>query len=271
MTDMHREEACAPARVPAGIVAELSGYKWARDTVGESGGAVYRLHGKAGAPDLFLKYGKDASADDIGDEMARLRWLGGHLPVPEVVHFVRTPREAWLLMTALPGQTAYQILAARPELRSAVVDALARFLRRLHAIPASACPFTSGHAYRMRLARARIDAGLVDEDDFDPDREGWTAQQVWEAMQALLPLAPDPVVTHGDYSLDNLLIADGEVIGCIDAGRVGIADRYQDIAIAWNCLAEFGAPLQDRFLAEYGIAQVDTDKLHFHLMLDELF
>jgi aminoglycoside 3'-phosphotransferase-1 len=257
--------------VPASISAALSGYEWERDTVGESGAAVYRLHGKADAPDLFLKHGRDAFADEIGDEMARLRWLGGYLPVPALVHFTRTPDEAWLLTTAVRGESACRILEKSPGRRIAVVDALARFLRRLHAIPASQCPFTSNHAYRLGRARARIDAGQVDEDDFDEEREGWTAEQVWEGLQALLPLAPDPVVTHGDYSLDNLLIGDDEVLGCIDVGRAGIADRYQDLAIAWNCLGEFGASLQQRFLEQYGVLEVDRGKLQFHLMLDELF
>jgi aminoglycoside 3'-phosphotransferase I len=275
MSVLHREEACAAAPISANIAddiaAKLLGYAWARDTVGESGGAVYRLHGKPDAPDLYLKCGEGAFADEIGNEMVKLGWLGGYVPVPAVRHFARTPGAAWLLMTALPGQTAYQILEAYPERHDAVVDALARFLHRIHAIPTDACPFNSDHAYRLRLARARIDAGLVDEDDFDEEREGWTAQQVWDAMQALLPLAPDAVVTHGDYSLDNLLIHDGEVVGCIDVGRAGIADRYQDLAIAWNCLGEFGPALQSRFLEQYGVHEVDRAKLAFHLMLDELF
>lgn len=216
--------------LPPDIAAALSGYEWERDAVGESGGAVYRLHGKAHAPD-----------------------------------------EAWLLMTAVPGQSAYQVLQAQPEKCSAVVAALVRFLHRMHAIPVASCPFNSSHAYRLTQARARIDAGEVDEDDFDDERAGWTAEQVWGAMQALLPLVPDPVVTHGDYSLDNLLIAGAEVSGCIDVGRAGIADRYQDLAIAWNCLGEFGAPLQERFLEQYGITELDRRRLQFHLLLDELF
>lgn len=269
--DLDREEPCMAVPVPASMSAELIGYKWARDTVGESGGAVFRLHGKAGATDLFLKHGTDSIADDITDELVRLRWLAGYLPVPATTHFVRTPSEAWLLMTAVPGETAYQVLTTRPDTRLAVVDALAKFLLRLHAIPVSECPFTSDHAYRLARARARIDAGLVEEYDFDEEREGWTAEQVWKAMQRLLPLAPDPVVTHGDFSLDNLFIRDGEVVGCIDAGRVGIADRYQDLAILWNCLGEFDASLQERLLTQYGITDLDRRKLQFHLMLDELF
>lgn len=271
MSTEQREHACAAPPLPPGMAAAVAGYAWARDTVGESGGAVYRLHGKPGALELYLKTGRGKVADDIGAEMLRLQWLGQHVAVPALLRFERTPDEAWLLMTALPGHTAYQLMARDAALRPAVTAALARFLRRLHAIPVSGCPFTSEHGYRLAQARARIDAGLVDEDDFDEERAGWSAGQVWDAMQALLPLAPDPVVTHGDYSLDNLLIEDGEVVGCIDAGRVGIADRYQDIAIVWNCLGEFGPESQDGFLRAYGIAEPDRNKLDFHLMLDELF
>ena len=271
MTDLYGEEVCAAVPVPAGMSTQLMGYEWARATIGESGGAVYRLHGKAGAPDLYVKCGKDVVADDISDEMARLRWLGQYVPVPAVVHFVRTSDEAFLLMTALPGKTAYQVLNESPELRPVIVDALAMFLRRLHAIPVSECPFNSDHAYRLSRARKRIDGGLVDESDFDEERQDWTSEQVWDALQGILPLAPDAVVTHGDFSLDNLLIQNGEVLGCIDAGRAGIADRYQDLALLWNCLGEFDASLQERLLTNYGIPVPDQDKLEFHLMLDELF
>lgn len=167
--------------------------------------------------------------------------------------------------------TAYQLLEAQPEAGAGIVDALATFLRRLHAIPVNECPFTSDHAYRLARARERIDAGLVEEDDFDDEREGWTAEQVWKAMRQLLPMPSDTVVTHGDFSLDNILIVDGEVVGCIDVGRVGIADRYQDLAILWSCLGEFDPSLQDRLLTQYGVTDLDQRKLQFHLMLDELF
>ena len=270
-TDSDREQACAGPLVPASMADDVAGYQWVRSTVGESGGAAYRLHGRPGAPDLYLKHGTGDVADDLTDEMLRLRWMAQYTPVPAVRRFVSAPGEAWLLMTVLPGETAYQVMEARPHERAAIVDALARFLRRLHAIPVSRCPFTSGHDHRLEQARARIDAGLVEEDDFDAEREGWTAEQVWDAMQSLLPFIPDPVVTHGDFSLDNILIAGGEVVGCIDVGRAGIADRYQDLAILWNCLSEFDGELQARLFERYGIVEPDRRKLHFHLMLDEMF
>ncbi|MFD1952480.1 APH(3')-I family aminoglycoside O-phosphotransferase [Sphingomonas arantia] len=269
--DGEREHPCPPPPLPSSIAADVAGYAWARDTVGESGGTVYRLHGKAGAPDLFLKHGQGTVADDVTDELVRLGWLAAHSQVPAVRTFLRTPDEAWLLMTAIPGRTAYQMLVAQPDNGPAIVEALAVYLRQLHAIPTAACPFNADHTFRLSQAKARIAASLVDTDDFDDAQTGWTADRVWNAMQALLPLAPDPVVTHGDVSLDNILIENGAVVGCIDVGRAGIADRYQDLAILWNCLGEFGPALQDRLFTSYGISAPDKRKLDFHLLLDELF
>lgn len=266
-----RETACAPPELPAVLADAVAGYRWARDRVGESGGAVYRLHGNAGAPDLFLKQGHGAVADDVVDEMVRLRWLSGRVAVPELVRFLVDGDAAWLLTTALPGRTAWQCLDAEPDRAGEIVDALAGFLRELHAIPVASCPFDSGFAYRLGLARARIDAGLVDTDDFDAARQGWSAEAIWDAIQRTLPLPFDRVVTHGDFSLDNLLLHDGRVIGCIDLGRVGVADRYQDLAILAHCLDEFDGGLRDRLFDRYGIAAPDRARLDAHLLLDELF
>ena len=261
------------AAMPASLRAAVAAYQWTRDSVGESDAAVYRLQGRDAAPDLYLKHGRGSAAADLADELARLRWLAQYLPVPAVVQCARMadPDQAWLLMTALPGTTASEVLAANPALGPAVVDALAAFLRRLHALPVSACPFNAGHAVRLAQARQRIDAGLVDAEDFDAGREGWTAGQVWAALQDYLPITPDLVVTHGDFSLENILMQEGAVVGCIDVGRAGVADRYQDLAIVWRALGELDASLQQRFAQQYGLLDIDQGKLQFHLLLDELF
>jgi aminoglycoside 3'-phosphotransferase-1 len=253
------------------MAPELIGYEWARNTTGQSGGAVYRLQGKTNCPDLFLKHARGDGAADIVDEMVRLQWLRERLPVPVVRQFIWDSEEAWLLMTALPGRTACALLRTDAENRFALVDAIAGFLRRLHAIPVSECPFNSAYDHRLARGRERIDAGLVDEGDFDEERDGWTAEQVWAELHQLLPFTSDRVVTHGDFSLDNLLVVDGKVVGCIDVGRLGIADRYQDLAILWNGLGEFGEPIRKRLFTAYGIRHADEGKLQFHLLLDELF
>lgn len=93
-------------------------------------------------------------------------------------------------------------------------------------------------------------------------------------------LTPDEVVRilgflegeHRLFAQDSSYSSSGWLlIGCIDVGRVGIADRYQDLAILWNCLGEFSPSLQKRLFQKYGIDNPDMNKLQFHLMLDEFF
>ena len=271
MNYIQREKQCSALQLHTSLDADLKGYQWARDHVGQSGAAIYRLYSKAGVPELYLKQGRGTVADDITDEMIRLNWLKAYLPLPAIKHFTRTGDEALLLTTAIPGKTAFQMLEEYPAAQNSIVDALAVFLQRLHQIPVSHCPFNSDHLFRLALAQTRMNSGLVDADDFDDERKGWSVEHVWNEMQSLLPFSPDSVVTHGDFSLDNLIISQGEVVGCIDVGRVGIADRYQDLAIIWNCLGDFSPSLQNRLFHTYGIATPDLKKLQFHLMLDEFF
>jgi aminoglycoside 3'-phosphotransferase-1 len=239
----------------------IDGYQWERDTIGQAGAGVYKLHGKKFSPDLFLKHGKGDVAGEIADEWARLGWLADRIAVPKILKFCRTDDEAWLLMHALPGATAHQMLNEHPKAGPVVVDALASFLKDLHAIPVGECPFASDHTLRLGQARLRIESGVVDVDDFDDERQGWNAEQVWEALHQQLPFEIDTVVAHGDFSLDNILIENDIVVGCIDVGRAGVADRYQDLAILWNALAEFGPELQDRLFNQYGIRRPDERKL----------
>ncbi|MGK5064745.1 hypothetical protein [Janthinobacterium sp. LB3P112] len=69
--------------------------------------------------------------------------------------------------------------------------------------------------------------------------------------QACLPITPDPVVTHGDFSLENI--------------------RLQEGAVVWRALGELDAARQQRFVQQYGILDADQGKLQFYLLLDELF
>ncbi|MEK8031311.1 APH(3') family aminoglycoside O-phosphotransferase [Ideonella sp. DXS29W] len=267
-----REEPAVPPAMGAALAARLAGRRWARNLVGQAGASVYRIHAE-GHRDLYLKHGRGEAAVSVADEAQRLRWLAENDgPAPAVLHAEHSAGEAWLLTSAVPGRTAHEWLTDRPSQGAQIATALADALRRLHALPVSSCPFLAGHERRLAEARRRLDAGLIDESAFDDARQGWSAQQVWHEMTGLLPLVVDPVVCHGDYSLDNILLDDQlRVTGLIDLSRLGVADRYQDLAILWNCLDEFGPEVQQRFMATYGIDEPDERKMRFHLCLDECF
>lgn len=248
----------------------MGGRRWIRDAAGESGGAVFRLAGSGG--DLFLKFGEGAVAEAIVDEAVRLRWLAPQVPTPRPVAVAAEADRAWLLTGALAGRSGDAWLAKDAALLPRIVDAFADFMLRLHAIDADDCPFVSDAAVRIADARRRVAAGLVDEDDFDDDHEGWSATEMLAEVERLAPATRSGVVTHGDFSLGNLILDDEmRVTGCIDLGRVGVADPYQDIAILWQNLSDFGGAAQRRFLGAIGVEEPDLDRLTFHRCLDELF
>lgn len=257
--------------LPPGLAARLTGYECRQNRVAASDAAVYRM-GRSGAADLYLKLGRGRAAQALVEEHARLAWCAGRLPVARVEHFECTGNRAWLLSRAIPGRTAYEWAIDSPSRVPQIVAALAEFLQRMHSLPAQLCPFQAHHLLRLAQARQRLEAGLIDAEDFDPSRQGWTPREVWRELQRLLPLNADKVVTHGDCSLDNIIVnTRGEVVGVVDLGRLGVADRYQDLSILWNNLSEFGEPAQRLLLARYGVRRPNRRKLAFHLCLDECF
>jgi aminoglycoside 3'-phosphotransferase I len=257
-------------RIPEALQSRVDGYAASPVTTGQSGGTVLQLSAPD-RPTWYLKAGRDEVARDISEEMHRLTWLTSRVAVPQLVHFVRDAEQAVLVTTALPGVPAAAWLAQHPARAPEALRAIASFLRGLHALPVPQCPFDASHCVRLAAARARVDQGVVDEDDFDDARLGQTAEQVWQDMMAMLPLPFERVVTHGDFSLDNIFLDDGQVSGCLDVGRLGVADPYQDVAILWNSLAEYGEALQATWLDAYGAVPPDTERLRFHCCLDEFF
>lgn len=242
-----------------------------RERSGGSGATVDRLLMPDGGV-VYVKAGQGEAADGIAAEMARLRWLQGRLPVPAVLDFHRDGRGAWLVTSALRGITAGAWLSGDPASTPHVVAGLAAFLRRLHAIPADDCPFDSSVAAWLPVARERVASGLVDADDFDDDHHGRSAGEILADVERLAGAAAGRVVVHGDFTLGNILIdPDGRVAGCLDVGRLGTADPYQDISLLWRDLGGVGEAAQTAFLAAIGLPRPDPHRLLLHRSLDELF
>lgn len=212
--------------------ARLAGYRFERDALGRSAASVFRLEAP-GLPTLYLK------AEQAG-------------PFGE-----------------LPGNDLASASALTPFAR---VELLAVALLDLHRLPIASCPFDHRLERRIAAAKARMQAGIVDETDFDETRLGKSAEALFAELETRRPGREDLVVTHGDACLPNFIASEKGFSGYIDCSRLGVADRYQDIALACRSIAyNFGAALVRPFLDRYGLPAADPARLGYYQLLDEFF
>ena len=143
----------------------------------------------------------------------------------------------------------------------------------LHAQPIDDCPFNEPLDVWIRRAGERIGFGQVDETDFDKERRGRTAKDLFRELKNFPALDHVRALTHGDACLPNIIFDNNfTVVGFVDCGRTGIADPYQDLALASRSISSnLGERWVPHFFANYGLAKVDTRKLHFYRLLDEFF
>lgn len=259
--------------VLAALRREYAGYEWAKVTDGASGAGVYRLtgpgdlHVKVGAPVLHPDSGFDVAA-----EVPRLEWLARHgIPVPEVAATGRMGEWTYLVTTTVPGEPLSPYWDG--ERLMAGVDAVADLAKVLHALPADACPFDRSLAVTRANAEMAVGLGEVDLDDLDGERAGWDGTRLLAALEERVRrvVVEETAVCHGDFTVSNVLLdpVTLEVRGLIDVGRLGVADRYADLALMTRGLPEVGEGLADRFMYRYGEIPADPERVALYRLLDE--
>lgn len=221
--------------VPA-VVARISGGRpvapvWRN----ELGGITFRI---ADPGDVhYLKWQPLAGLDaarardvDLAAEAEKLMWARRYMPVPEVLEHGRDADIAYLVTRGIDAEPALS-----PRWRAdpaTAVRAIAAGLRRLHdTLPADDCPWHGSWP------------------ECDPSE---------------LPEPDRLVVCHGDACVPNTLIdEDGRFAAHVDLARLGVADRWADLAIAsysigWDI--NFGPGFEDLFFETYGVAR-DVERI----------
>ena len=262
------------ADLPENIAARIEGLPYSRDNIGESGSKILLFD------DMALKIEKICRSSE--NERALLGWLDGKLPVPKIIGAEIQDGYSFLLMSRLPGEMA----CLENNLRSPedTVKALARGLQMLWEIDTAGCPCSNVVAEKLAQARHRIENNLVDMDDFNDNTFGpdgfKDVPDLYDYLDRNRPNV-DLVFSHGDFCLPNVFVSGCEVTGFLDWGCGGIADRWQDIALCarslrYNlvyCAGYSEAEYQEYralLFRELGM-EPDEEKIHYYVLLDELF
>lgn len=255
--------------LPSCLTKRLRGRRILPVTHGKSGDRVYRLT-SAGEPTLYLKVAPPGRGRELEAETTRMEWFQGRVSVPAIVDSGVDEGWTWLLMSEVSGTALHD---ERFSGRSHdVARMLAGGLRQFHSLPISECPFDQRLDHVLSVAHQRMEAGTVDEDDFDAARLGSSAAELWGEVLERRPATENLVVVHGDYCLPNVIVRDDMVSGFVDLGRAGVADRHLDLALVTRSLVSNGhAEAVETFFEAYGLAEVDEEKIRFYRLLDEFF
>ena len=229
-------------------------------------------------PELVLKILPDRP--EVQREMRMLRWLEGKVPAPRVAACEKSGDSVFLLMTRVPGRMACDAALLRDPDR--LTDRLAEAMRLLWETNISDCPVIRDQQAELAEARLRVEKGRVNKENAEPSTFGPGGFRDPAALLCWLENnrpSPDPVLSHGDFCLPNVLFTDGGLGGFIDLGDSGVGDRWRDIALCHRSLRHntdgtYGTAIPgfdaDRLFSALGVRR-DPDKLRWYLLLDELF
>ncbi len=193
-------------------------------------------------PPHYIKWNPAGSPESLAAEANRLFWLSKQgFPAPKLVEYQRNNSEELLVTEAIPASNAVDARwKSNPDVAT---KAVAEGLKALHALPVEDCPFTWDVQERL--------------------------QDCVQDSASDVVCTPPPidrlVICHGDACTPNTLIDDdGNFAGLVDLGRLGLADRWADLAVAEMSLG-WNYPGFDRnlFWKTYG-GEPDLERLAFY-------
>lgn len=260
--------------IPESIKKYIDGKQYELDDLGKSDSKIMLFD------DMVLKIEPVRAENETTVKL--MRWLEGKIPAPQVICFEKDDTYQYLLMTRVIGDVLCSTYYL--EHPKELLALLASAFKMLWSVDVAGCPRTCDWDSELAEARRRVENNLVDISDAEPDTfgEGGRFKDPYELLSWLEANKPsfEPVLSHGDFCLPNILVKDGSVNGFIDLGDTGIGDKWKDIALGYRSLKHnfdgtFGGKVYPDFDPEMlwevlGI-EPDREKIDYFILLDELF
>lgn len=253
--------------VPDSVMRYAAGRPLEVVWLNELGGLTFRVRG--GAEDIFIKWAPANSRLDLQAEQVKLDWAINYTPVPKVIEFGKDDEGSWLVTEAIDAENAVSVRWKKDP--AFAVVAIGRGLRAMHdSLPVDACPFSWSTEDRISRARRRVVRGETHPTDWHEEFRDLSIEVVLAELDSPPP-SDQLVVSHGDACAPNTLIGhDGQWVGHVDMERLGIADRWADLAVAsWSTQWNYGPGWEGLLYDSYGI-DPDMRKIRFYRLLWDL-
>ena len=259
--------------LPEEILNIVAGKKYYKDDIGMSDSSVLVFD------DMVLKIRKDSQF--VKNEKLMMSWLKNKISVPEIIFDCSENGFDYLLMSKISGK-----MSCDDEFMNDpcfLVSVLSEAMKSLWNVDISDCPVKNDLDTVLSDAQYRVEHGLVDVDDAEPETFGKNGFRDPEELLGWLcnnKPEEDFVLSHGDFCLPNIFIDNDRFSGFVDIGRMGVSDKYQDIALCYRSLRHnfdgfyggniYGGYDEKMLFDALGI-DPDFDKIRYYILLDELF
>jgi aminoglycoside phosphotransferase len=245
-------------------------YTVSRISGGGTDADLFKIRGKENEHYILKRQPYKESNLSLKNDYLNYKWLAGKVPVPKVKFYNQSDEYEFLCMTELKGETLEYYLNKSDE--KDIIRRHATSLKLLHSLSIDQNAVVQGLDKKLSRAKYNLENGLVDVSELQPENQSIEPVVLFEKLLAIKPLNDELVFTHGDYCFDNIIYDNDTLIGFIDLGNGGVADKYQDIALAVrNIQDNFGSELVNFFYKEYGLEEINKNKIEFYTLLDEFF
>ena len=261
--------------IPENIKKIVGDQVYTQNDVGMSGSKVLIF------PEHVLKIQEHTLETD--NERNIVAWLNGCIPVPEIPAYYIENETTYTLMTKIQGK----MLCDEEYLYnpSKLIKLVAEGIKLLWSANVDDCPLRFSRLdERLKEARRNVENGMVDLDNVQPETFGPNGFSGPEELLVWLEQnrpQEDIVLSHGDFCLPNIFTDNDKISGFIDLGKMGPADRWQDLAIVLRSLEHNfsekyndGKPymkFEPRMLFDELGIEMDETKNRYYMLLDELF
>jgi len=254
--------------IPEKILKYIKGKSYEVDNIGFSNSSVYIFD------NVVLKI--DNNITQSLETVNMIKWLKNKIPVPEVIYHEISNSKSYLLMSKINGKMAYDNFYL--DNSDILLSLLTKAFQMIWSVDITDCPRIKDIDTKLKEARYRVENGLIDLNSFDV--KGFSNPT--ELLLWLENNKPDyePVFSHGDLCLPNIFFEGNDIKGFIDLGDSGISDKWFDIALCYKSLKNnfngtFGGKIYPNFnpnkLFEFLHIQPNMEKIHYYILLDELF